>query len=507
MQRDTREMQQDTREMQQDTSEMQQDTCEMQQDAIKMHQDAIKMHQDIRKLIKQLKISKELLLYIFFQDVSDADNILSIVAHIRKHGMPSRRKPLIIVLTRRTTNFADPHMSQCKKSGFPGVKTKPWETIDDEDTALLAESDARYIIEFLHYTQGVGASLAEAAEIIRIYDSGNPSTISPMSNLIHASQFIFSEKGRVRPIAEYNEIMERLHGNVQMTEGPDGKWFYNPENDKKGRIERQYRIREFITKLNEEFKKDAGEIPSCIRPLKELGAMLAQDTRYIIAYLLAPATGFANLFLDEHGGKSLYERLIAVFGQFLAFDNCAPEFYRINPKPMNIFGNQFNVGCDVSAFLQLFNEFIACCRLQLILTVPTEIVKNLTELHTELYTKLKEADISTLSPLEQLYAQWCGIKGGRPEIIFDPAVVFIALGLTEVQTIPVELMVYPGARFNCDGNVVRMCEKGQLQEGETERENPIGSKLPFYAVSDFTNISTYWETLVGELEVGRTVLS
>ena len=508
MQRGTDEMPQDASEMPQDTDdEMPQDTGEMPQDNLKFIKELneILMKRNIRKLIKKLNKKFKKLLYIFFQDVSDADNLLSIVAHIRKYGFPTLLNPLIIVLARRTANFADPHYTLCKKSGFPGVKTKPWETIDDEDTALLAESDARYIIEFLHYTQGVGASLAEAVEIIRIYDSGNPSTISPMSNLFHASQFIFSEKGRVRPIAEYNEIMKRLHGNVQMTEGPDGQWFYNPENDKKGRIERQERIREFITKLNEEFKKDAGEIPSCIRPLKELGAMLAQDTRYIITYLLAPATGFANLFLDKNGGASLRDRLIAVFGQLLAFDNCAPEYYRISRESLNIFRNQFNVGCDISALLQLFKEFLRCCQLKLILTLPTEIVKNLSELHTQLYTSLKATDVDTLSPLEQLYVQWCGIKGGRPEIIFDPAVVFIAFGLTDVETIPVEMMVYNGDRFNCNTAVVRMCEKEQLEESEPERENPIGRDLPFYAVSAFTDSSTYWKTLVSELELGRTV--
>jgi len=528
MQRDTSEMQQDASEMQQDTDdEMQQDASEMQQDTDdEMPQDTGEMPQDnlkfikelneilmkrnIRKLIKKLNKKSKELLYIFFQDVSDADNLLSIVAHIRKYGFPTLLNPLIIVLARRTANFADPHWTQCKGGSspgvhFPGVHTKSWETIDPEDTALLAENDARHIIEFLHYTQGVGATLAEAAKIIQIYDSGNPSTISPMSNLIHASQFLFSERGRIRSITEYNMLLKDLQGDVQMTEGPDGKLFYNPEKDIDGRNARQTRIRDFITDKNEKFKKDAGGISSCILPLKELGEMLAKDTRYIVAYLLAPATGFANLFLDENGGASLRDRLIAVFGQLLAFDNCAPEFYRISKASMNIFRNQFNVGCDISALLQLFKEFLRCCQLKLILTLPTEIVKNLSELHTQLYTTLKATNVDTLSPLEQLYVQWCGIKGGRPEIIFDPAVVFIAFGLTDVETIPVEMMVYNGDRFNCNTAVVRMCEKEQLEESEPERENPIGRDLPFYAVSAFTDSSTYWKTLVSELELGRTM--
>ena len=507
MQRDTDKMQQDTDKMQQDTGKMQRDTSEMLQDNLKFIKELneILMEQNIRKLIKKLNEKFKELLYIFFQDVSDADNLLSIVAHIRKYGFPTLLNPLIIVLARRTANFADPHWKQCKDGVFPGVHTKSWETIDPEDTALLAENDARHIIEFLHYTQGVGATLAEAAKIIQIYDSGNPSTISPMSNLIHASQFLFSEKGRVRSITEYNTLLEDLQGNVQMTEGPDGKLFYNPEKDMVGRNARQKRIRDFITDKNEEFKKDAGGISSCIRPLKELGEMLAQDTRNIVAYLLAPATGFANLFLDENGGASLRDRLVAVFGQLLAFDNCAPEFYRISRESLNIFRNQFNVGCDISALLQLFKEFLRCKELKLILTLPTEIVKNLSELQRELYTSLKGTDVDAISPLEQLYVQWCGIKGGRPEIIFDPAVVFIALGFTDVETIPVEMMVYNGDRFNCNTDVIRMCEKEQLAEGEPTRENPIGRDLPFYAVSAFTDSSTYWKTLVSELELGRTV--
>jgi hypothetical protein len=521
MQRDASEMPQDTGEMPQDTGEMPQDTGEMPQDASEMQQDTGEMQQDnlkfikelneilmkrnIRKLIKKLNKKSKELLYIFFQDVSDADNLLSIVAHIRKYGFPTLLNPLIIVLARRTVNFADPHYTLCKDGAFPGVHTKSWETIDPKDTALLAENDARHIIEFLHYTQGVGATLAEAAKIIQIYDSGNPSTISPMSNLIHASQFIFCEKGRVRSITEYNTLLKDLQGNVQMTEGPDGKLFYDPEKDIDGRNARQKRIRDFITDKNEKFKKDAGGISSCIRPLKDLGDMLAKDTRYIVTYLLAPATGFANLFLDENGGASLRDRLIAVFGQLLAFDNCAPEFYRISKASMNIFRNQFNVGCDISALLQLFKEFLRCCQLKLILTLPTEIVKNLSELHTQLYTTLKATNVDALSPLEQLYVQWCGIKGGRPEIIFDPAVVFIAFGLTDVETIPVEMMVYNGDRFNCNTDVVRMCEKEQLAEGEPTRENPIGRELPFYAVSAFTDSSTYWETLVSELKLGRTM--
>jgi hypothetical protein len=511
MQRDTDdEMPQDTDdEMPQDTDdEMPQDTDdEMPQDNLKFIKELneILMKRNIRRLIKKLNKKFKKLLYIFFQDVSDADNLLSIVAHIRKYGFPTLLNPLIIVLARRTANFADPHWTQFKDGAFPGLHTKSWETINPEDTALLAENDARHIIEFLHYTQGVGATLAEAAKIIQIYDSGNPSTISPMSNLIHASQFIFSERGRVRSITEYNTLLKDLQGDVQMTEGPDEKLFYNPEKDIDGRNARQKRIRDFITDKNEKFKKDAGGISSCIRPLKELGEMLAKDTRYIVAYLLAPATGFANLFLDKNGGASLRDRLIAVFGQLLAFDNCAPEFYRISKASMNIFRNQFNVGCDISALLQLFKEFLRCCQLKLILTLPTEIVKNLSELHTQLYTTLKATNVDTLSPLEQLYVQWCGIKGGRPEIIFDPAVVFIAFGLTDVETIPVEMMVYNGDRFNCNTDVVRMCEKEQLEEGEPERENPIGRDLPFYAVSAFTNSSTYWKTLVSELELGRTM--
>ena len=45
------------------------------------------------------------MLYIFFQDIVDADNLMAIVAHLQHYGAPTKARPLHFVLTQRPENF------------------------------------------------------------------------------------------------------------------------------------------------------------------------------------------------------------------------------------------------------------------------------------------------------------------------------------------------------------------------------------------------------------------
>ncbi len=45
------------------------------------------------------------MLYIFFQDVVDADNLMAIVAHLQHYGAPTKARPLHFVLTQRPESF------------------------------------------------------------------------------------------------------------------------------------------------------------------------------------------------------------------------------------------------------------------------------------------------------------------------------------------------------------------------------------------------------------------
>ena len=441
--------------------------------------------------------------YIFFQDVADADNFMSVVAFIQLYGPPTVDYPIHFVLTQRPENLGIP------KYYKDGPINEALFTLDGNihgpddttDALLVAQDGARRFITFMHKNYNIGTSLGEAYRLIRVYDGGLPSMSSNMSHLAHKRDYLFDRAdllntgrkiGDIITAKEYASLEVKYNADPFDTPDPEGKpkdYIYN--DNKRTAMTRQTILREVITSALKNFKEEIGvdKENSVLRPLGELpkwintkNTELSRMKAYIqiIAFLLAPLTGFANMFkIDE--GKVLKQHLTHVYGQLFAWDNAArmkldaqgnqlldenkkpvpePGTYTFNPQAVNIFKNQFNIDCDTTAFDDVKKELDNCNNLNKILWVPTEMLKGgvnntfysalynaekgllehdeLNKLAVSALLKDEIKEISALlkdeiifinilvqTPLMKLWSQWSGIKAGG-QTVFDPSVIFIA---------------------------------------------------------------------------------
>jgi hypothetical protein len=255
---------------------------------------------------------------------------------------------------------------------------------------------------------------------------------------------------------------------------------------------RQQLIRNIIDDGIDYFEDTTG-IKCELLPLSDLLEYLMTDTRQLIGFLLAPLTGLFNLFqLDTSG--ILYRRLVKLFGQLFAWDNYAPRFWTKSKTTLNILKNQFNVDCDTDVIEYIFSELRKCTALTGIFLVPTEILKadDLLKFHDDMYNLLKKEDFNSLPLLSRGWCQWNLVKNDKPQIIFDPAVIFLAFNIVDMEMKRVSIVAH---------------EPLVDQEGKKEWDRPIyvmyeddTSKLPLFAGWDFANIDTYKSALCELLE-------
>lgn len=373
-------------------------------------------------------------IYIFFQDVADADNFMSVVAFIQLYGHPTPDNPIHFVLTQRPENLGIPKAHNGGSINAKLLREDKHGPDNPKDALLVAEDGARRFIMFMHKHYNIGKDLKNAYDIIRVYDGGCPSMSSNLSHLAHKRDYFFdradllSRKGTIGEIITANEylVLEEKYNGI-----PEGTPAYDYDYKNDNSIDaRRANIRDAINKALIPFKRVVGRSDFLLRPLTELTSWIEKTNKSlnpvlpVVAFILAPLTGFANMFQIEKG-KVLKQYLTNVYGQLFAWDNAAPHFYRTKAS-VNILKNQFNVDCDTDAVTYILQELDTCGELKNITWIPSEMLKsdaNMVSIKSILKDKIK-IKVDKL-PLEKLWEQWCDIKGGA-QTIFDPSVIFYA---------------------------------------------------------------------------------
>jgi hypothetical protein len=377
-------------------------------------------------------------IYIFFQDVADADNFMSVVAFRQLYGAPTSDNPIHFVLTQRPENLGIPKAYNGGPINAKLLREDKHGLDNPEDALLVAEDGARRFIMFMHKHYKIGETLKEAYDLIRVYDGGLPSMSSNLSHLSHKRDYLFDRADllpRNGPLGEIITADEYLVLEKQYNDIPENTASYDYDYKNDNSIDaRRANIREAINVALGPFKNDINRRGPLLRPLTELTSWIEEKQNslgiigkrpvvQVVAFILAPLTGFANMFQIEKG-KVLKKYLTNVYGQLFAWDNASPHYFRTTSS-VNILKNQFNVDCDTDAVTYILQELDTCKKLENITWIPSEMLKSpehmtsITLIRTEI--KLK----GNKSPLEKLWEQWCDIKG-PPQTIFDPSVIFYA---------------------------------------------------------------------------------
>lgn len=358
-------------------------------------------------------------IYIFMQDVADADNFASVAAHIDRYGMPTEENPLHFVVVQRPENLKFPKFFPGCGFVFPGVVPSQPEEMCVEDSRLLAEHGAARLKAFL-------GLLGVPLEWVFVYDGGCTNQSSNLSHLLHARDFLFVNpvNGDLATPENYARLQSELNGEVFVD--PETKKYNFAMEPSPLKEARQQRCRDFMSQQLNELAETTGT-RKFLQPLGDLHDWLAkEDTRSIVAVALAPLTGFANLFaMDERG--ILRDRLVRVYGQLFAWDNCAPHFWTRSPQAVNILKNQFNVDCDTDVVEYVLGQLGLCKNLKDVVLVPTEAIKTI-EMQTfydELDGELRKIPFDELPPVARLWRQWNAVKGNKAQPIFDPVVIFL----------------------------------------------------------------------------------
>jgi hypothetical protein len=377
-------------------------------------------------------------IYIFFQDVADADNFMSVVAFIKLYGYPTVDNPIHFVLTQRPENLGIPKAYNGGPINAKLLREDEHGLDNPEDALLVAEDGARRFIMFMHKHYNIGKDLKDAYDLIRVYDGGLPSMSSNLSHLSHKRDYFFDRadllprKGTLGEIITADEYftLEReynMDGDTIYKETEQKEYDYKNDNSIDAR---RANIRYAINKALIPFKRVVGRSDPLLRPLTELTSLIEKTNKSlnpvlpVVAFILAPLTGFANMFQIEKG-KVLKQYLTNVYGQLFAWDNGAPQFYRFKADSVNILKNQFNVDCDTNAVEYILNELNTCEKLENITWIPSEMLKSPEHMTSITHIRTEIKKTVNKSPLEKLWEQWCDIKGPL-QTIFDPSVIFYA---------------------------------------------------------------------------------
>jgi hypothetical protein len=323
--------------------------------------------------------------------------------------MPTGKRPLHFVLVQRPENLAYPKfLPGCFP--FPGVVPSKPEEMSEEDSLLVAEHGAARLNAFL--TQhGV------SPEAVFVYNGKLTKQSPNLTHLLHARDYLFVNPvdGKITTPEDYTRLQSELNGDVFVD--PDIKKYDLEKEPLALRKARRERCRTFITRQLDEVAQATGR-PTGLQPLEELYNFLDTDEcEEIVAFALAPLTSLAALFKM---GDVLREKLVRVYGQLFAWDNCSPQ-------AVNILKNQFNVDCDTDAVESVLTQFPLCKKLEHIVLVPTEVIKNpkAQALFDDLHQELSKTPVEKLSQIGHLWRQWNVIKGNKAQPIFDPAVIFL----------------------------------------------------------------------------------
>lgn len=246
---------------------------------------------------------------------------------------------------------------------------------------------------------------------------------------MHSREFLFGRPdGTIRTPEEYKTLQTQLNRTVVVD--PVSQHYSADMEPDEVKDARRTGICEFIEKDITAFKA-AAKITSAnvLRPLKSLLDWLDEKEnkdRYIVAVALAPLLAFRELFHDDR--HILQDRLVRVFGQLFAWDNCAPHFWTRSSTAVNLLRNQFNVDCDPTSVKEIFFECLRQCeKLEHIVVIPSEGIKTTRKLefYNTLYQKLLLRPFNELSPVGQLWVLWNGIKGNTAQSMFDQEVIFL----------------------------------------------------------------------------------
>lgn len=364
--------------------------------------------------------------HIFFQDVADADNFASLAAYIMRYGTPTPEEPLFFVLSRRPENLSVPKFFPGCGFTFPGVVSSTPQKSCEKDSLLVGEISVVRLVSFLHNYCGVGSTLEEAYHSVHVFDGGSTNQSPNLKHEIHARDAMFwdTDTGCLTTPEKYAQMNAELNGAVG---GIDAKGCYNaanePEHLKKAR---RQRCANFIKHANQTFVDEVG-VQTLLRPLSELLDYLdSHPSRDIVAIVLAPLTGLANLFkLDKKG--ILKNKLVGLFGQLFAWDNCAPVSWKKTKEAKNILKNQFNVDCDTVAVEEVLEWLPQCKKLKAVVLVPTEVIKTdeQANFYKEIHQELQGTPFDELPPVAALLRQWNAVKGNQPQFMFDQLVIFL----------------------------------------------------------------------------------
>ena len=355
---------------------------------------------------------------IFLQDVADADNFAAVAAYIVRYGMPTKKKPIHFVLVQRPEHFGYPKFFPGCGFSFPGVVPSQPEEVCEKDSRLLAEHGAARLKAFL-------GLLDVPLEYVYVYNGECPEQTSNLSHLLHARDFLFVNpvNGDLATPENYARLQSELNGEVFVDSEKKYSYAKEPESLK---VARQQRCRDFISQQLNELAEITGT-RMFLQPLGDLYDWLAkEDNRPIVAIPLAPLTGLANLFaMDERG--ILRDRLVRVYGQLFAWDNCAPYFWTRSPQAVNILKNQFNVDCDTDVVEYVLEQLGLCKKLEHVVLVPTEAIKTpeMQAFYDQLDGELRDTPFDKLPPIARLWRQWNAVKGNKAQPIFDPVVIFL----------------------------------------------------------------------------------
>ena len=367
--------------------------------------------------------------YIYFQDIVDADNLAAIVAHIIYYGIPTKKRPLHFVLSGRPEDFRWPKFADGCGFQFPGMRPTQDEYSCKEDSQLVREHSACWIVTFLHKRYNVGTTLEEAMECVRVYDGGCPEYLSNITNFMHSREFLFGRPdGTIRTPEEYKTLQTQLNRTVVVD--PVSQCYIADMEPDEVKNARRTGICEFIEKDITAFKA-AAKITSAnvLRPLKSLLVWLDEKENKdhnIVAVALAPLPALRELFHDDR--HILQDRLVRVIGQLFAWDNCAPHFWTRSSTAVNLLRNQFNVDCDPTSVEEIFFKWLLQCeKLKRIVVIPSEGIKTPQKLafYNTLYQELLQKPFHELSPVGQLWVLWNGIKGNTAQSMFDQEVIFL----------------------------------------------------------------------------------
>ena len=359
-------------------------------------------------------------LFIVYQDIADVDNLYSLLL-IAKNLKISPRNPLLLVLMPRLVNFSAVPL---RKEDFSPALICPPETSSDSysDSELLFRDSAVRVWQYIHTSLHTSHSMRYTMDSVLIFRGDYPinsfsqltPSLAPINHAVHAHDYVFFRRDLFG--GEYGDVIS-----------PDEyqTWLQNLRSDTK----RCETIRTEIESGFQKFESLHGiKFHTFIYPLKDLHHKLTVVDKNVIIVLLAQATSCVK-FLSE---PSLLRKVRCVYGQFFTWSS-----------EENILGAQFNIALDrISAekcvrLIRESNIPFYCVTTQYPNngSAPKEFVRR---------AELGRGKLCDSGMFFSLRDLWNGVKGNRPQGIFDIWTVALIFNFSHFKLVPISVEVSDG---------------------------------------------------------------